>query len=87
MLYLLDEDISKFCAIATPIYTAQRSIHVKGLGAQAPDFDIFQFAKLGGFVLVTKDGDDFESIMYSVGEFIPMVTLVAKSFSSGHAAF
>lgn len=75
MLFLLDENIAKCCARPTPVYTAQRSVHVKGLGPQATDLDIFLFVLRGGWVLVTRDGDDFEDIMRSHGHGVPMLTL------------
>lgn len=75
MLFLLDENIAKCCARPTPIYTAQRSVHVKGLGPRATDLDIFLFVLQWGWVLVTRDGDDFESIMRAHGRAIPMLTL------------
>jgi predicted nuclease of predicted toxin-antitoxin system len=73
MLFLLDENIAKCCARPTAVYTAQRSVQVRGLGHQAPDFDIFQYALMGGYVLVTKDGDDFEAIMLEQGVVVAMV--------------
>jgi len=79
MLYLLDENIAKAAAEETHAYTAQRSIQVEGLGREAPDRDIHRFALLGGFVLVTKDGDDFEAIMRETGEPIPMVNFAGDA--------
>lgn len=73
MFFLFDENVAKCCAEPTPVYTAQRSIHVEGLGPQAPDLDIFRFVLAAGCILVTKDGDDFESIMREWGEPVPMV--------------
>lgn len=75
MLFLLDENVAKCCARPTPVYTAQRSVHVKGLGPQATDLDVFRFALQGGWVLVTKDGDDVEEIMREQGAVIPMLVL------------
>lgn len=82
MLYLLDENIAKCCADPTSVYTAQRSIEVPGLGPEASDFDIFHFVRLGGFVLVTKDGDDFEAIMFDQRDIIPMVVFPGDTRAS-----
>lgn len=74
MLYLLDENVAKCCAHST-VYTAQRSVEVRGLGRGARDEDILRFAAEGRFVLVTRDGDDFQALMHRHFPRVPMVVL------------
>lgn len=74
MIFLLDENVAKCCA-RSDLYAAQRTVEVRGLGRGAPDADILRFAAFSGFILVTKDGDDFEALMRQGGPSVPLVVL------------
>ena len=60
--HLLDECVAKCCADGGTIYTAQRSVLVRGLGQKASDLDIYHFVKTSGCVLVTLNGRDFAEL-------------------------
>lgn len=85
MLYLLDENVAICCA-KSPLYTAQRTVLVQGLGRQAPDEDILRFAAEGGFVLVTRDGDDFEDLMRRGWPRVAMVVLPGSAHAKDQRA-
>ena len=61
MKLMLDENISRrLLRVLTPMFVGSSHVASEGL-QQASDADVWQFAKLHGFVVVTKD-DDFTAL-------------------------
>ncbi len=64
MFLLVDECCAK-CLVRSCItlgHTAQRTVHVRGLGTGAPDHAIYTFAATGSAVIVTENIRDFVAL-------------------------
>jgi hypothetical protein len=81
---LLDECVAKCCANGATVYTAQRSVAVRGLGRRAPDLDIYRFVNDCGCTLVTLNGRDFATLAIRHGP-IPVIVLPPVPPRTQHA--
>lgn len=84
MFLLLDENIAACVVGGGTLYTAQRSLAIRGLGRGASDRDIYDFVRQNNAVLVTQNRDDFAALVVRYGP-IPVIVLPSVAPRTQHA--